>query len=252
MIKAAIFTIGTEITDGQITDRNSQWMSERLTDFGVDVLLHASMPDDQNQIVHFLKTVATPFDILIFSGGLGPTSDDLTRFAVSEYLGIGLELHEPSWATIQERLSKRSVTIREEHQRQAMVLRGSRPLSNSAGSAPGIHLETSIKNYFLLPGPPVELQAIWNDHVEPFFKTMNIQNNRKLKKWMCEGIPESDLAHITDTYFKDKAFVIKTGFRIHRPQVEAKVWYTETPDSNQAFLEFEKLIEKFLVRDSAV
>lgn len=251
-MKAAIFTIGTEITDGQITDRNSQWMSERLTDFGIDVLLHVSMPDDKKQIVDFLNTVATSFDVLVFSGGLGPTSDDLTRFAVAEHVQLPLELDEPSWNWIFERLSSRGITIREEHKTQAMIFKNARALSNSAGSAPGIHLEHNGKTFFLLPGPPIELQAIWNDHVSPFFKSKNIQNNQKLKKWMCAGIVESELAHITDTFFANKSFVIKTGFRLQKPHVEAKVWYRETPEVDAEFKNFENLIGKYLVRDSAI
>lgn len=249
-MKAAIFTIGTEITDGQITDRNSQWMSERLTDFGLNVLLHASLPDDKDQIVQFLKTVADPFDVVIFGGGLGPTSDDLTRFAVAEYVSLPLVIDEPSWSRIFDRLSTRKITIREEHKTQAMIFKGSKALSNSAGSAPGIHLEYRNKHFFLLPGPPQELQAIWDDHIAPFFKSKNIQNNQKLKKWMCEGIVESELAHITDTFFKNKPYLIKTGFRLHKPMVEAKVWYKETPDVPGDFRDFELLIQQFIIKES--
>ncbi len=249
-MNAAIFTIGTEITDGQITDRNAQWISEQLTDFGVDVLLHASLPDDKDQIVRFLKAVAEPFDVVIFSGGLGPTSDDLTRFAVAEYVSLPLFIDESSWNRIFERLSTRNITIRDEHKTQAMIFKGSRALSNNAGSAPGIHLEYRNKDFFLLPGPPQELQSIWNDHIAPFFKSKNIQNQQKLKKWMCEGIVESELAHITDSFFKNKSYVIKTGFRLHRPMVEAKVWYKDSIDVAGDFKEFELLIQQFIVKDS--
>jgi nicotinamide-nucleotide amidase len=251
-MKAAIFTIGTEITDGQITDRNSQWMSEQLTDFGVDVLLHVSIPDDKKQIVDFLNATAESFDLLVFSGGLGPTSDDLTRFAIADYLKLPLVMHEPSWNYIFQRLSSRGITIREEHKAQAMIFKNAIALSNSAGSAPGIQLEQSGKIFFLLPGPPVELQAIWNNHIAPFFKSKNIQNNQKLKKWMCTGIVESELAHITDTYFANKSYVIKTGFRIHKPNVEAKVWYCEAPEVDLEFKNFEKLIAQYLISGSTV
>lgn len=251
-MKAAILTIGTEITDGQIIDSNSKWMSERLTDFGVDVLLHTSLPDDKKQIVNYLKLVSLSFDLIIIGGGLGPTSDDLTRFAVSEHLALPLELHQPTWDYIVDRLTSRSITLREEHRVQAMVLKNCSVLPNRVGSAPGMQLEHNQQLYFVLPGPPHELQAIWNDHIEPFFKSKNIQNDQKLKKWMCQGIVESELAHITDTFFKNKPYVIKTGFRIQKPLVEAKVWYKESTEVDLEFSKYEELIKKYLVSDSSI
>lgn len=248
MSKAAVFTIGTEITDGQITDRNSQWISEHLTRYGVDVLLHASMPDDQEQIVAFLKNNTESFDFIILSGGLGPTSDDLTRFAVAEHVHLPLQLDDDSWESIQNKLKNKTVALRDGHKMQAMIPEGALALVNNVGIAPGIYLEFQNKHFFLLPGPPQELQAIWNDNVEPFFKKLNIQNNRKLKLWQCTGIPESEIAHLTETFFAPYAFVLKTGYRIHKPNVEVKIWYTESPDAEDVFFKFEKLIDKFIIK----
>ncbi len=259
MKTAAILTIGTEITDGQITDRNSQWMSERLVELGFDVRLHVSMPDDKQQIVEFLRANIGAFDLVIFGGGLGPTSDDLTRFAVAEYLGLPLELHEPSWAHILDRLNKRNITVRDTHKSQALIPAGGRALSNSAGSAPGIHIPMYSKNYFLVPGPPRELQAIWEEHVNPFLKLLAVDNPRKLRTWKCTGIAESEIAHITDTFFKDKPFVLKIGYRLIRKQpedqgwfVEVKIWYTDTAQSTAAFVEFEKIIGNYLASSGAI
>lgn len=256
---AAILTIGTEITDGQITDRNSQWMSEQLVAVGVDVRLHVSMPDDKEQIVKFLNNNTSSFDLIFIGGGLGPTSDDLTRFAVAEHLQRSLTLDIPSWEYIQARLAKRNVTVRETHKTQAMIIEGSRALSNGAGSAPGMHVPVNNKNYFLVPGPPKELQAIWSDHVAPFLKTLKIENPRKLKIWLCTGIAESEIAHITDTFFKDQDFVQKIGYRLIRRQpedlgwfVEVKVWYTETQVTESQLNIFEKSIAPYLARGSAV
>ncbi|MCC6138655.1 MAG: competence/damage-inducible protein A [Bdellovibrionaceae bacterium] len=247
MFKAAVFSIGTEITDGQITDSNSKWISKKLTEYGVDVLLHASLPDDQKQIIDFLNTNTTAFNIILICGGLGPTSDDLTRYAVSEHLGLTLQLDSASWDLIQNKLKNKSVILREGHKMQAMIPTKSLALINNLGIAPGIHITHNSKNYFLLPGPPAELQSIWNDNIDSYFKKLNIQNNRKLKLWQCQGIAESELAHLTDTFFKSYSFVIKTGFRIHKPNVEIKIWHTDVPETKKAFDEFELLIKKYLI-----
>lgn len=258
-VTAAILTIGTEITDGQIVDRNSQWISDQLTQLGIEVRLHASMPDDQNQIVQFLKTNIADFDVVVLGGGLGPTSDDLTRYAVAEFLNRPLVLHDDSWSYIQDRLNKRNVTVREAHKTQAMIPQGSSALSNSAGSAPGIHVNTGTQNYFLVPGPPKELQAIWHDHVLPFLNTLNIKNTRRLKIWTCNNIAESEIAHITEEFFKGRSFVNKIGYRLIRKQpentgwfVEVKVWHEETPESISALAQFESLIKEYLASGSAV
>lgn len=247
MVTACIFTIGTEITDGQITDRNSQWISEQLTDLGVSVQMHCSLPDDQKMIVQYLKKMEPKTNLIFISGGLGPTSDDLTRNAISEYVSLPLALDNSSWMEIQKKLSSRNVTLREGHKNQAMLPRGAQALQNSVGIAPGIFLQHSDSSLFILPGPPRELQAIWEEHVTTYIKSLNIETKEILKKWMCHGIPESELAFLTDNFFRSKNLPVRIGYRIHKPNVEVKVWFDKNQDHLDTLCtEFEEILKTYL------
>jgi nicotinamide-nucleotide amidase len=249
---ASILTIGTEITDGQIVDKNSQWLSEQLTTMGVQVELHCSLPDDKDIIVTTLNKLNLHSNLVFFCGGLGPTSDDLTRLALAEYFNLPLELDVEAWDLIRSKLSQKNVTLREGHKLQAMLPKGSKALLNSVGIAPGICLSTFNKTVFALPGPPNELQSIWQEHIAPMIERMSIQRETVLKKWLCTGIPESELAHITEVFFKNKPGIQRIGYRFQRPNVEVKVWHQENLKSiPRLFDEYERLIKEYLLPSSA-
>ncbi len=249
-MKASILTIGTEITDGQIIDSNSQWISQQLYKFNIPVDLHMSVPDDQDAMKDAILYALSKSQLVFICGGLGPTSDDFTRDIISSTLGLPLELDTPSWATIQQKLNGRGVTLREGHRRQALIPQTSQALDNEVGVAPGFFLEHNHKKIWVLPGPPKEISAIWNKHIET--KLQTIDSELELHSWLCSGHPESELAHITEEFFSKYDFKKKFGYRfdVHRT-VEIKVWVQkEHPESKKAVEEFNLFIDKYLKKEN--
>jgi nicotinamide-nucleotide amidase len=145
---AEIILIGTELTTGAKLDTNSQWLSVELSAVGIPVLAHTTVADDLPAILETLHVATRRSDIVLISGGLGPTLDDLTRQALADFAGVELVLHEPSLQHIRDLFAKRNRVMPERNVVQAMFPAGSEPIENPHGSAPGIWWEIS------LPLPP--------------------------------------------------------------------------------------------------
>lgn len=189
MPKAAIITIGDEILRGRIIDTNSAWLAKKLFLLGVDVIHHQTVPDRLDAISKALSYVDEA-DIIITTGGLGPTPDDATRKALSKSLGKKLIFHEEIAKTIEERFIKRGIKMPEVNLVQAYLPEGGIALENPEGTAPGIFVEWQGKLIFLLPGPPREMQAVYHS-VEKILK-----ERFKAKKvlnaiFKTIGVPES-------------------------------------------------------------
>lgn len=249
-MKAAIVTVGTEITDGQITDRNSQWLSERLTALGLEIVAHVSVPDSADAMSAAFQWSLSRSDLLVICGGLGPTSDDFTRDVVADYFQQPLVLDSDSWNYIQKKLSSRNVTLREGHRRQAMIPKNAKALENDAGVAPGFALAIGPRTIWVLPGPPKEIEAIWKRFLEPQIQAWNIQQTSVLHTWRCQGVPESELAHMTEEFFSVYDFDKKFGYRAHAPYVEIKLWVQKSDaQAVAAVAAFTEKIKPFLFKD---
>ena len=189
MPKAAIITIGDEILRGRIIDTNSAWLAKKLFLLGVNVIHHQTVPDRLDAISKALSYVDEA-DIIITTGGLGPTPDDATRKALSKFLGKKLIFHEEIAKTIEERFIKRGIKMPEVNLVQAYLPEGGIALENPEGTAPGIFVEWQGKLIFLLPGPPREMQAVYHS-VEKIlrerFKSKKVLN----AIFKTIGVPES-------------------------------------------------------------
>src|SRR5712691_339356 len=142
---AEIIAIGTELTTGAKLDTNSQWLSIELAAVGVPVLRHTTVADDLPAMLETLRAAVRRSDIVLISGGLGPTLDDLTRQALAELSGVELVLHEPSLQHVRDMFAKRQRVMPERNVVQAMFPASSEPIENPHGTAPGIwwQLQTS-------------------------------------------------------------------------------------------------------------
>jgi nicotinamide-nucleotide amidase len=136
---AEVVSIGDELTSGQRLDTNSQWLSLQLGDLGVTVHAHQTIGDYLGPMRQAFRIAAERSDVVLVTGGLGPTQDDLTRQALAEAFGVGLEFHAPSWQAIQAIFLQRGRSIPESNRLQAMFPSGSVPIPNPHGTAPGIH-----------------------------------------------------------------------------------------------------------------
>jgi nicotinamide-nucleotide amidase len=140
-MRAEIIAIGTELTTGQKLDTNSQWLSLQLADLGISVQYHTTVADDLEANVDVLRNAVGRADVVLITGGLGPTLDDLTREALARLVGVDLVLHEPSLAFIQTFFLHRGRAMPERNRSQALLPAGSAPLANPIGTAPGIWME---------------------------------------------------------------------------------------------------------------
>ena len=167
---AEILAIGDEITSGQLLDTNSQWLSLRLEELGVRVLYHSTISDELTPSVEAFRAAIARADIVIATGGLGPTADDLTREALARAIGRPLQLDAEALDTIRQMFASRNRPMTPQNEIQAMFPAGSRVVRNPHGTAPGIDLEVprerrSACRVICLPGVPAEMIEMWRDSV---------------------------------------------------------------------------------------
>jgi len=158
-MNAIIISIGDELVLGQTVDTNSAWLSQQLAAIGISVLSHATVGDDQAAIVREVRASARQCDVLIISGGIGPTPDDLTRQALAEVLRQPLELNQHWLRFLEDFFKKRNREMPEMNKIQAMIPRGAKIILNSCGTAAGIEAELKFPNY-ILPTPLAGNQAM--------------------------------------------------------------------------------------------
>jgi nicotinamide-nucleotide amidase len=159
-MKACILAIGSEMLTPFRVDTNSLFITERLNTIGYDVRLKAVVGDDVGELARVLEGVLSWADLIVVTGGLGPTEDDITRDAVARALNVPLDVDEEVVERIRDRFARRGMTMPDINRRQAMVPRGATVLPNANGTAPGLWLETGTVALVLLPGPPRELKPM--------------------------------------------------------------------------------------------
>jgi nicotinamide-nucleotide amidase len=193
-MKAEIISIGTELLLGQITNTNAQFISEQLAILGVPVYYHSVVGDNRDRFIAQLEISAARSDILIFTGGLGPTKDDLTKETLAHFLGCGLALDQQAMEQITRFFQSRKIHMTENNQRQALVLEGAHILPNETGLAPGMAKESNGQHFILFPGPPKELQPMFLNQAVPYLQSILPEKKVVYSKVMrfC-GIGESAL-----------------------------------------------------------
>ena len=194
---AAVLSIGDELVLGQTVDTNSAYLSALLAQRGISTLMHMTIADDHEAIVEAFDAACKAAQLVLVSGGLGPTADDLTRFALAEVMGAELQLHEPSVAHIHGFFDRRGKQMPEKNKVQAMIPRGAEVLINDWGTAPGIHAQVQLADHtaqvYCMPGVPREMKAMFAHHVEPHLEA--IAPSRKViltTKINSFGMGESD------------------------------------------------------------
>lgn len=191
---AETIAIGTELTTGAKLDTNSQWLSIELAAVGIPVLLHTTVADDMPAILETLRTAVRRSEIVLISGGLGPTLDDLTRQVLAELADVELVLHEPSLQHVREMFAKRKRIMPERNVIQAMFPAGSEPIENPHGTAPGVWMELPRSDgtrclIAAMPGVPSEMKPMFRDRVFPRLPRSDKVIRRS--RIHCYGVGES-------------------------------------------------------------
>ncbi|WP_353855688.1 competence/damage-inducible protein A [Bacillus sp. Bos-x628] len=165
--KAEIIAVGSELLLGQITNTNAQYISKQLAEIGVNVYYHTAVGDNPERLKQAIRVAQERSNLIIFSGGLGPTKDDLTKETIANMLGKELVLNEEAFESIQDYFQKTGRNMSPNNRKQALVLEGSEVLVNRFGMAPGMFIQEGDTFYILLPGPPSELHPMFENEAKP-------------------------------------------------------------------------------------
>jgi len=196
MKKASIVSIGNELLIGQTISTNASYLSERLLSIGILVSSSYTIGDDIDSIVRALKLASSDADIVIATGGLGPTDDDLTRQASAKFLGTELQLQSKLLQHIQGFFASRGRQMPEKCKVQAYIPVGAKAIDNNMGTAPGIIAEAEGKLLVALPGVPVEMKQMFEESVLPQLQQFAGGQAVVVKKLNCFGKGESEIAEL--------------------------------------------------------
>jgi nicotinamide-nucleotide amidase len=166
-MEAEIIAIGSELVSGERLDTNSQWISERLGEIGIPVGFHTTLGDDLERIVKAFQVAAQRAGLVIVTGGLGPTQDDLTRDALAALAGVPLVEDAGCLAAIEAMFARRNRPMAPRNRVQALVPRGADPLPNRVGTAPGLWMDHGGATFAALPGVPSEMKVMYDEQVVP-------------------------------------------------------------------------------------
>ena len=245
-MKAEIIAVGTEILTGQILNTNAQFLSEKLAEIGVDVYIQTAVGDNEARLLSVLEIARERSELVILTGGLGPTEDDLTKQTVAKFLGKNLVFDAQAQTKLDDFFAQRpDYTRTPNNERQAQIIQGATPLANETGLAVGGMIEVEGVTYVVLPGPPSELKPMVLNELLPRLMTGAKLYSRVLRFF---GIGESQLVTILADLIEQQtdptlAPYAKTGEVTLRLSTKAK-------SKEEANLALNTLEEQILSRNS--
>ncbi len=220
----ALFATGDELIDGNTLNTNHKNLADIMSSEGLPVGLHLSVRDDEAQIVDCLAFLVRDHQSIIITGGLGPTSDDLTRFALAKFLDVPLIEYPEALAHTKERLTRAQLTMNDGNRQQALFPKNAILIPNKNGTALGCFYTHNQKQFFLLPGPPRECLPMFQEYVLPVLHGQE-GSDQIMLKWRLFGVPESQIAERMEDALKN--IPCQLGYRLEIPYVEFKVRTTQ-------------------------
>ncbi|KTC74511.1 competence damage inducible protein CinA [Legionella birminghamensis] len=216
----ALLATGDEIINGDTLNSNAHYLARSLSSEGLTVGRHMACSDKQEDIQECIQFLAKDHSILIITGGLGPTSDDRTRFALGQFMRTTLVEFPEAFEHVRNRLLKSNLALTGGNRQQAQFPPNAILLPNPQGTAMGCVCEWEGQLFFLLPGPPRECYPMFNDYVLPRLQSTEHENTRLLK-WRAFGVAEGQIAQQMDDALQGIDCI--TGYRLDTPYVECKV-----------------------------
>lgn len=215
-MQAELIFTGTELLLGEVTNTHGQYLGRKLSELGIEVVRHTAVGDCKNNLKEVLRGALARSDIVFTTGGLGPTTDDVTKESLAELLGLEMVLNESALNCMREFFKRRGTTVPDALMKQAYMPAGAEVLPNLEGSAPGVMLKYGNRMIFMLPGPPRELRSIFENSVQPVLAGLGARGEVTYSKvFKLTGISESEvqvrLADISKSENPLLAFVAKPG-----------------------------------------
>jgi nicotinamide-nucleotide amidase len=220
LARARIFSIGTELTRGEINNTNAAWLAERLTAIGLDVVSIETVADDADAIVTTLERLSRDTAIVVSTGGLGPTTDDITSATVARWLGVGRYRDPAVIAALEQRMARAGRTLTSSNAQQADFPEGALILENPHGTAPGFSVTRGGCTLFFMPGVPREMRPMFESYVEPAARS-RVSGAQHQVRLRCFGVPESILNDKLAGL--ESALGVSVGYRAHFPEVQVKL-----------------------------
>lgn len=223
MLTAEIIAVGSELLTPEKTDTNSLWLTEKLMALGVEVKLKTIVGDDEARLEETIRDALKRSDIVITTGGLGPTEDDITRQVSARAAGRGLVYHDDLEADLRERFRRWGREMPEINKRQAFVIDGAAILPNPNGSAVGMMLNDAGKFLIILPGPPREMQPMFEDHVLEALRPIagNVSVVRRILR--VSGMGESAVDELIAPIYKTYP-AVQTSILFNRTEIEIHLY----------------------------
>lgn len=228
--RIALLATGNELTNGDILNTNSQAIAQQLVEHGIDVGMHLICSDEETDILSALDYLFAAHQAVIITGGLGPTSDDRTRYALAKFIDKDLQFHQPSWDWIVERLQKYNLEVPESNKQQAMFPEGAVVLDNHNGSANGCFYLHHNKLLVMLPGPPRECMPIVKADVLPLLSDNIKKSDSHKLKWRVFGKSEGEFAERMDNMLAN--YACQTAYRWEYPYIDFKVAVKNLADTD--------------------
>ncbi|WP_053240366.1 nicotinamide mononucleotide deamidase-related protein [Pyrobaculum islandicum] len=250
-----IITVGNELLIGRVVNTNAAWLAGKLTFLGYLVKRILVVPDDEDDIVESFRDGLKRADVVISTGGLGPTPDDITNLAFCKALGVEPVVNEEALKMVKEKYETRGYPLTPERVKMAKMPPGARPLPNPVGTAPGILYEAEDKIAVLLPGVPREMEAIFESYVEPLLKSRGPPIYFAEKALVVKGAPEADVAPIIREVLKlDPRVYVKShpkGYEVEAPFLYIHIYASATKlqdAENLVNIALDKLIQLLKTR----
>jgi len=232
-MKAEILATGDEIRSGALVDSNSAYISQKLEETGISVVRHSCVGDDSDILTAILREIGSRTDICIVTGGLGPTSDDLTSETAAIAAGVELVINKKALSSVEEFFKTRKRLFNPSNKKQALLPEGSDCLFNPVGSAPGFSLKIDRCLFFFLPGVPPEMRKMLSDKVLPHIEKLQGKiraycQNRTISTFgLTEAAVNEKLTGLPDL-FKE----LKLGLRANFPVIQVKLYGSGEDENN--------------------
>lgn len=247
-MKANILTIGDEILIGQTIDTNSATIAKHLNGLGIEIGKVLSVADEETEIVEGLKFTSADADIILITGGLGPTKDDITKHALCIFFQDKLVFQRAYFARVKEAFERRGIPVTDAHRQQFHLPSTAELYVNMLGSAPGMLFKKDGKRYFSMPGVPYEMEHLLTDRLVPLLKNDHIQTSLVHRTVLTAGIGETRIAELIDDIICDLPDYISVAYLPSLASVKVRLTCKTTQNQGIKILEqfFDRIKDRLL------